>query len=114
MRLIICNYLTEARWIKDWLEALGQTAFYAPNAVDHDIFRPTREIIPRGERLRVLIEGPLAYGFKRVKAAFAAVDGLDVEVWCVSSGGTLEPWMHPDVFFSARPSGEDARDILLL
>lgn len=98
-----CDYLTEARWIQSWLATYGHDALYAPNGVDHRLFYPRKPIVPRSGRLRVLIEGPLAIDFKKVREAFTAVQDLDVEVWAVSSAGVLEPWMKPNMFFDAVP-----------
>jgi glycosyltransferase involved in cell wall biosynthesis len=98
------QYLTEARWIQRWLKNLfGHDAWYVPNVIDPDIVHPAEPITPRGDRLRVLLEGPIDIPFKGMADAFAAVAPLDCEVWCVSSLGRPRPSWRCDRFFERVP-----------
>lgn len=113
------EFFTEARWIQHWLrDEFGQSASYTPNGLDPDIIHPTDPIEPKGSRIRVLLEGPIDIPFKGMADAFAAVQDLDCEVWCVSSHGRPKPGWRCDRFFEAVPMVEMKRiysscDILL-
>ena len=98
-------YITEAKWIKRWLkEKFGQNAFYVPNGLDTDIIHSTgmRNTDPN-RKIRVLLEGPIDIPYKGMQYAFAAVEGLDCEVWCISSAGVPKPGWRCDKFFSRVP-----------
>lgn len=99
------TYITEAKWIKQWLkEKFGQNAFYVPNGLDTDIIHSTgtRDTDPN-RKVRVLLEGPIDIPYKGMQYAFAAVEGLDCEVWCISSAGVPKPGWRCDKFFSSIP-----------
>lgn len=99
----LCNihYMTEAKWIVDWLEDnFGHQAVYIPNALDPNIIYPDKPIASRREdKLRILVEGTIDSPFKRVKEAIEASQGLGCEIWCVSNGGVLSPDWKIDRFF---------------
>ncbi|HCQ23226.1 MAG TPA: hypothetical protein DIU28_17855 [Anabaena sp. UBA12330] len=99
----LCNihYMTEAKWIVEWLkENFGHQAVYIPNALDSDIIHPAKPIEKKREdKLRILVEGTIDAPFKRVKEAIEASQGLDCEVWCVSNGGEPSPDWKIDRFF---------------
>ena len=98
------QYMTEARWIQRWLrERFGHDAWYVPNGLDPEIIHPAEPLAPRGDRLRVLLEGPIDIPFKGMADAFAAVEPLDCEVWCVSSLGKPRPSWRCDRFFQHVP-----------
>jgi glycosyltransferase involved in cell wall biosynthesis len=113
------NYLTEARWIKAWLaDHFGQDAELVPNGLDDTIFFPSEPIEPKGKKPRILLEGAIGLPYKGMAEAFAAVQDLDVEVWCVSSYGKPEKHWKCDRFFEHVPMTEMRRiysscDILL-
>lgn len=99
------TYITEAKWIKQWLkEKFGQNAFYVPNGLDTNIIHltGTRDADPN-RKVRVLLEGPIDIPYKGMQYAFAAVEGLDCEVWCISSAGAPKPGWRCDKFFSRVP-----------
>ncbi len=80
--------------ISDWLQRMlsqefQQESVVIPNGVNLDMFYPDPRF-PKNDRVRVLIEGPPHY-YKGVKAAFAAVADLPVEVWSLSPQGPLSP-----------------------
>jgi len=117
--LLNLNYLTEARWIKNWLsENFGHEAQLVPNGLDQEIFYPTEPLRPKGKKPRVLLEGAIALPYKGMTEAFKAVEDLDVEVWCISSLGRPEPHWKCDRFFEQVPMNEMRRiysscDVLL-
>ncbi|GEN35148.1 glycosyltransferase [Aneurinibacillus danicus] len=98
------EYMTEAKWIQRWLkENFNQNAYYVPNGLDEEIIHKAEPLIPKGDKLRVLLEGPIDIPFKGMKDAFEAVQGLDCEVWCVSSAGKPKPEWKCDQFFEKVP-----------
>lgn len=113
------NYLTEARWIRQWLrDGFGHEATLVPNGLDETLFHPADPIEPKGARPRILLEGAIALPYKGMREAFAAVRDLDAEIWCVSSLGKPEPGWRCDRFFEQVPLTEMRRvysscDILL-
>ena len=113
------NYLTEAKWIKRWLEeTFGHQVELVPNGLDPKIFHPAEPLESRGCRPRVLLEGAINLPYKGMAEAFATVETMDVEVWCVSSYGIPKPGWRCDRFFEHVPMTEMRRiysscDILL-
>ncbi len=101
------NYLTEAKWIKDWLKSnFNHNAELIPNGLDPDIFHPTTPLIKKGKRRRILLEGAIGLPYKGMKEAFEAVKDLDAEIWCVSSYGHPESSWRCDKFFEQVPMTE--------
>ncbi|WP_308639868.1 glycosyltransferase family 4 protein [Paenibacillus silvisoli] len=97
-------YMTEARWIQQWLlQHHGHQTIYVPNGIDETLFFPVEPIEPRRDKVRVLLEGPIANPLKGMAEAFRVVQDLDCEVWCVSSNGEPEPGVRCDRFFSHVP-----------
>jgi len=97
-----CEYLTEAHWIQRFLkDEFGHDAYYVPNGLDLEIFHDKAPLEPRGSRLKILIEGPVAIPFKGVKDAYNAVKDLDADIWLVSSAGGPETGWKIDRFFSS-------------
>ena len=98
--------ITMARWLVEWLSReFGICAEYAPNGIDTGLFNPhVKPLVPRGEKIRVLIEGPGGVHFKRIDLAFrtaARVPGI--EIWYVSGDGVVEPhWKYDRVFRKLR------------
>lgn len=99
------EYMTEARWIKDWLKKeYGHSAEYVPNGINTDIFYPDTplEAKPKNKK-RILLEGAINLPFKGMAEAFKVVQDLDCEVWCVSNDGKPEPQWRCDRFFEKVP-----------
>ena len=113
------NYLTEARWIQNWLkETFGHSSEVIPNGLDDQIFYPALPLHPKGPRPRVLLEGTISLPYKGMREAFEVVAPLDVEVWCVSSRGAPQKGWKCDRFFEQVPMVDMRRiysscDILL-
>ena len=93
-----------ARWQQEWLRReFGRECQYVPNGLDHDLFHPAGPVAPRRNRVRVLLEGPIAIPYKGMANAFRAVNSLDCEVWCVSSVGKPQPGWRCDRLFEKVP-----------
>jgi hypothetical protein len=113
------DFLTEARWIKQWLwDSFQKEAELVPNGLDETIFFPSEPLAPRGRRPRVLIEGAISLPYKGMAEAHAAVAREDVEIWIVSSLGRLPKHWRCDRFFQRVPMSEMRRiysscDVLL-
>jgi len=104
------NYLTEARWIQQLLsDGFGHHAELVPNGLDDSIFFPSKPIEPKGSKPRILLEGAIGLPYKGMAEAFEAVQGLDVEVWCVSSYGKPEKTWKCHRFFEQVPMTEMRR-----
>ncbi|HEX3881339.1 MAG TPA: glycosyltransferase family 4 protein, partial [Stellaceae bacterium] len=99
------HYVTISQWLLRWLrDEYSQVATYIPNRYNPDYVHETQPLEPRRvNHLRILLEGPLSNPWKRMDDAFLAVQGIDAEIWCLSSGGELKPWQRPDRFFSRVP-----------
>lgn len=116
---IAFNYITEARWIKQWLsDSFGHDATLVPNGLDDKLFFPAEPLVPKGNKPRVLLEGAIGLPYKGMAEAFEAVQDLDVEVWCVSSYGKPDKSWKCDRFFERVPMTDMKRvyascDILL-
>ena len=106
--LMPCEYLTEAIWVKKMLlEEFGHVAHYVPNGIDIDRFFPGEpmERKPSG-KIRILLEGPIVIPFKGVSDSYAAIEGLDCEVWIVSSAGSPPNDWKYDKFFHGVSFGD--------
>ena len=98
------EFITMANWIKEWLEReFGKRSDVILNGIDTNIMYKTQPILPKKNKLRILIEGPINVPFKGVEKAFKIVKDLDCEVWCVSSEGKLKPEWKCDMFFEKVP-----------
>ena len=98
------EFITEAKWIKKWLkEKFNKDATYVPNGLDEKIIYETEPMVKKGEKLRILLEGPIDIPYKGMEDAFNAVNGLDCEVWCISSAGKPKPEWKCDKFFEKVP-----------
>jgi glycosyltransferase involved in cell wall biosynthesis/prefoldin subunit 5 len=96
--------ITIARWIQKWLkEKFNRDSIYATNGINEEIIYPVAPIEAKRDKVRVLLEGPISIPFKGMEDAFKAVEGLDCEVWCVSSAGKPRPEWRCDRFFYQVP-----------
>ncbi len=104
------NYLTEARWIQQWLsDGFGHDAKLIPNGLDDNIFFPSEPIEPRGIKPRILLEGAIDLPYKGMAEAFEAVQDIDVEVWCISYLGKPAKTWKCHRFFEEVPMTEMRR-----
>jgi O-antigen biosynthesis protein len=100
------GFIVVARWLKEKLEReSGTCVVYAPNGVDTRVFHPgVRPLSPRGQRPRVLIEGPGGIAFKRVELAFRVARRLPgIEAWYVSGDGVVDSGWKADRIFRQVP-----------
>jgi hypothetical protein len=105
------HYITEARWIQSWLrDNFRHQASLVPNGIDPSLFFPCPPLKNKGSKPRVLLEGAIGLPYKGMAEAFAAVESLDVEVWCVSSYGRPRPEWKCNRFFEQVPM-EKMREI---
>jgi len=98
------EYLTEAKWIVSWLkQEFKQEAVYAPNGLNAKIIHQTEQLVPKKNKLRILLEGAIALPYKGTDDAFKAVEGLDAEIWCISVWGKPKRSQRCDRFFERVP-----------
>lgn len=104
------EFVTIARWLQRWLkDNFGKNAHYVPNGVDPNMFYPDKPLEPKNNKLRVLLEGAIDLPFKGMKEAFAVVEDMDCEVWCVSTSGRPQPGWRCNRFFANVPFSEMRR-----
>ena len=114
------GYIVVAQWLKTMLEKSAELHIEcAPNGIDTSLFNPiVRPLVPRGKKIRVLIEGG-SVPFKRVDMAFRVASRIpDIEIWHVSGDGILDPgWKSNRTFQRVRqdemPAIYASCDILL-
>lgn len=98
------EYFTEAFWIQKMFHSEFKcSAFYVPNGLDQSIFKRVEPLLPKGNKKRVLIEGPIDIPFKAVEDAYNAVKDIDCEIWIVSSAGKPKSDWRYDQFFERVP-----------
>ena len=95
------EFITMAQWLEKWLNnQFGKVATYIPNGINEKTIFRDNPIERKSDKVRILLEGSINTPFKGMEDAFMAVNGLDCEVWCVSSSGTPKPEWKCDKFFS--------------
>jgi len=98
------EYFTEAYWIqKIFHDEFNKQAFYVPNGIDTEMFNRSSVFEAKGEKKRVLIEGPIDIPFKAVEDCYNAVKDLDCEIWFISSAGKPKDSWRYDKFFEKIP-----------
>jgi glycosyltransferase involved in cell wall biosynthesis/GT2 family glycosyltransferase len=98
------EYITEAKWIQAWLkEKFDKDSYYVPNGLDEKMIYKVDSISPKGDKIRVLLEGSINIPYKGMEDAFNVVSDIDCEVWCVSSSGVPKPNWKCDKFFEKVP-----------
>ncbi|MDO5435582.1 MAG: LicD family protein [Clostridia bacterium] len=100
------EYLCVAAWMKKWLkDEFGQNAELIVNGIDVNAFASAVPLIPKSDRIRVLIEGDANSSVKNISAAMEIARGMDMEIWRVSPGA--DPSVNEaDRAFSAVPAGD--------
>jgi glycosyltransferase involved in cell wall biosynthesis len=79
--------ITISSWLVDLLKKnTGRTVHLVPNGINEQMFfhEPT---FPKGEKVRVLVEGDRRTFWKGLVEAAEALHGLDVEVWSLGDTG---------------------------
>ena len=104
------EFLTEAKWIKDWLKKeFKKEAFYVPNGINTEIFYPDKPFIPKKKGIiRILVEGAADLPFKGVKEALFILNEIkkeikNIEVVYVNSSGKPEKNWPFDYYFEKVP-----------
>ncbi len=99
------KFITIAKWLQKFLkENYHRDSLYAPNGINTEIFYPDTPLEPKPKtKKRILLEGAINLPFKGMAEAFAVVQNLDCEVWCVSYDGVPKSEWHCDRFFEKVP-----------
>ena len=101
------EFITMAKWLQNRLkEKYGKSSTYIPNGINEKIIFPDKPIKEKIKTVRVLLEGAINIPYKGMQDAFMAVNGLDCEVWCVSSSGIPNPEWKCDKFLGKVPFGQ--------
>lgn len=83
--------ITEATWIKEYLEKYGVDAYLVHNGIRKDIFTLEGDTYEKCDGLRVLVEGPVDVAFKNVPKTVKLVnDSKADEVWLLTSSDVKE------------------------
>lgn len=97
------HFFAVSRRLRRMVQAHGHDATVIPNGIDLALFNGTAAY-PRGNRLRVLVEGTGSVAYKRIGLAFSVLEEFpDVEVFCVAGDGYREPAWRIDRFFQRVP-----------
>lgn len=98
--------ITEATWIKEYLEKYGIDAYLVHNGIRKDIFTLDGEKYEKSKGLRVLVEGPVDVGFKNVPKTVELVNQSKAdEVWLLTSS-PIDSYDGVDRVFSKVPPAE--------
>ena len=78
--------ITEATWIKEYLEKYGIDAYLVHNGIRKDIFKVTGDTYEKCDGLRILVEGPVDVAFKNVPKTIELVKESNAdEIWLLTS-----------------------------
>lgn len=101
--------ITEATWIKEYLEKYGVDAYLVHNGIRKDIFTLKGEKFDKCDGLRVLIEGPIDVGFKNVAKTVKLVKQSEAdEIWLLTSSD-IKKYKGVDRVFSKVPPKDCAK-----
>lgn len=101
--------ITEATWIKNYLENYGVDAYLVHNGIRKDIFTLKGDKFKKKDGLRVLIEGPVDVDFKNVPKTVELVNKSEAdEVWLLTSSNIKE-YPNVDRVFSRVPPKDCAK-----
>lgn len=101
--------ITEATWIKKYLEKYGVEAYLVHNGIRKDIFTVKGNKFEKCKGLRVLIEGPVDVGFKNVPKTVKLVKQSKAdEIWLLTSSDIKE-YKDVDRVFSRVPPKDCAK-----
>lgn len=88
-------------------EYSGRSSTLVPCGVNREEFAEAKPRFPKGDRVRVLVEGNAGWEIKRVPLAFSVVEEVPgIEIFYVSGDGTRNPDWHVDQFFPRVPHSE--------
>ena len=98
--------ITEATWIKNYLEKYGIDAYLVHNGIRKDIFKSDGEKYDKCNGLRVLVEGPVDVAFKNVPKTIELVRKSNAkEIWLLTSS-SISSYEGVDRVFSKVPPTE--------
>lgn len=98
--------ITEATWIKEYLEKYGIDAHLVHNGIRKDTFTLEGETYDKCKGLRVLVEGPIDVGFKNVPKTIELVKRSNAdEIWLLTSS-KIDSYDGVDRVFSNVPPSE--------
>lgn len=101
--------ITEATWIKEYLEKYGVDSYLVHNGIRKDIFTLKGDTFEKSNGLRVLIEGPVDVAFKNVPKTVELVKSSDAdEIWLLTSSNIKE-YPGVDRVFSRVPPKDCAK-----
>lgn len=101
--------ITEATWIKEYLEKYGVDAYLVHNGIRKDIFTLEGETYKKSKGLRVLIEGPVNVDFKNVPKTVELVkQSAADEIWLLTSSD-IKDYPGVDKVFSQVPPKDCAK-----
>lgn len=101
--------VTEATWIKEYLENYGIEVILVHNGIRKDIFKTEGEKYEKSDGLRVLVEGPIDVSFKNVPKTIELVKQSEAdEIWLLTSS-KIKEYDGVDKVFSQIPTTECAK-----
>jgi len=107
--LLGMKVITEATWIKEYLEKYGIDAYLVHNGIRKDIFTLDGETYDKCDGLRVLIEGPVDVDFKNIPKTVKLVNESKAdELWLLTSSDIKE-YPGVDKVFSRVPPKDCAK-----
>lgn len=107
--LLGMKVITEATWIKEYLEKYGIDAYLVHNGIRKDIFTQKGETFEKSKGLRVLVEGPIDVDFKNVPKTIDLVKKSAAdEIWLLTSSDIKE-YPGVDKVFSRVPPKDCAK-----
>jgi hypothetical protein len=81
------EFVTISQWLVDLIRTHARKeAVLVPNGINRDMFYPD-PAFPRGDKVRVLVEGNRDIFWKGMEEAEQVLAGLDVEVWTLGKTG---------------------------
>lgn len=98
--------ITEATWIKKYLENYGINCYLVHNGIRKDTFKLNGDTYEKCNGLRVLVEGPIDVGFKNVPKTIELVQKSKAdEIWLLTSSA-INSYDGVDKVFSKVPPSE--------
>ena len=108
--LMDLRVITEATWIKDYLEKnYNSDVILVKNGIRKDIFNLDGERYEKSKGLRVLVEGPIDVPFKNVPRTIELIRKSNAsEIWLLTSS-VIDKYKGVDKVFSKIPPEECAK-----
>lgn len=101
--------VTEATWIKEYLERYGIDAYLVHNGIRKDIFTVEGDTYEKCDGLRILVEGPVDVPFKNIPKTVKLVKQSEAdEIWMLTSSDIKE-YEGVDRVFSRVPPADCAK-----